>query len=409
MKPSFLDTKQSTCHWLRCAGYFSGKVHSGEAWIAIADGKIAAIRHEAPEGQQNGVSGGEDSYYAAPLLADTHGHCYMEPWPLEPKLRDKPGSKVFEDEVKDAIGRVDRAFQNGVGFIRDMGDPYGINLEVKRRLAARGTPAPELQAPGPAFHRPKKYGRYLGVKRETVADIKQSIGEFHECRAIDYVKLVATGIVDFAQKRMNQSPQFTADELRDVVDYAHELGYKVAAHCSGDDGLDLCIEAGVDFIEHAYFVTRAQVERMTERGLAWTPTFAPVHAQGANDACGWSDEARERIEEILSEHASMLAYARQCGTQVLAGTDAGSPGVELGLGLRIELERMAHAGYTATELLKIATATNAAACGAHRYCAHIEVGAPASFALYEKAPWENITNLNSLCRVIADGQTVVSP
>lgn len=393
--------------WIRCSGYFSEVAYDGDVWIGIDSGKIVRIESRKPKGVDEFDSCGiTEALYAAPLLADTHGHVYMEPWPLNPADRSKPGSKPFEEEVEDALTRVDNALANGVGLIRDMGDPHGVNLEVKRRLACRSQPSLELLAPGPAFHRPKKYGRYLGVRRESVEDVKNSIRELHARGEIDYVKIVATGIVNFAEKRMNQTPQYTLSELSDIVALSHDLGYKVAAHCSGEDGLDLCIEASVDFIEHAYFVTEEQIDRMTEKGLVWTPTFAPVHAQGANDECGWSDADHRSIEEILTEHSSKIAYGRSRGTTILAGTDAGSPGVELGRGLRIELGRLAAAGYDAPALLEMATITNGAACGARSYSSKIEVGAKASFALYEKAPWEKIENLDTLKHVICEGETI---
>src|SRR5205823_782862 len=140
------------------------------------------------------------SLYAVPLLADTHVHVYMEPWPVTPAQRALPGSKPFEAEVADAIRRVDGSLRSGIGLLRDMGDPHGINLEVKRRLARRGTAAPELRVAGPGFYRPKKYGRFLGVCRETIADVHASIDELHRQGEIDFIKVVTTGIVDFAEK-----------------------------------------------------------------------------------------------------------------------------------------------------------------------------------------------------------------
>ena len=403
-----LDSTITECEvWLRCAGYFSESAHVGDCWIGIEEGKISGISRSIPESCDrlalDNLFGG---LYAAPLLSDTHGHVYMEPWPLKPADRARPGGKAFEDEVVDAMGRVDKALNNGIGLIRDMGDPHGINLEVKRRLADRDQPCPELIVPGPAFHRPKKYGRFLGVGRETVADIEESIRELHAQGEIDFIKIVATGIVDFANKRMNQSPQFTRDELNEVVDFSHELGYKVAAHCSGEDGLDLCIETGVDFIEHGYFITEAQIDRMVDKKLAWTPTFAPVHAQGANEECGWSEEERRCIEEILNEHASGISYGRGQNALILAGTDAGSPGVELGKGLRIELNCLATSGYDPESLLRVATVVNGNACSSRKYVSKLEAGAPATFALYEQAPWEDISNLKTLKHVLWEGKAI---
>ena len=386
---------------LSCCGYFSGKPYDSPCWISFENGRISAIEDKAPEG--NGAEIEEDPLYAVPLLADTHVHVYMDPWPLDAARRVKPGSQAFEVEVENALRRVRKALRQGIGFLRDMGDPYGINLEVKRRLKASGELAPEILVPGPAIHRPKKYGRFLGIKRETLPEILDTIDSLCEESKIDYIKVVATGIVDFDEVKVKQAPQFETDELAAVVAHADDKGLKVAAHCSGEDGLERTIDAGVQFIEHAYFINDDQIERLAAKGLGWTPTFAPVYAQGTFDECGWPRDTRSNIAEILERHAGKLGHAFELGTRILAGTDAGSPGVEMGEGLRMELSCMAKSGLSASELLSIATEQNASSCGARSYTGLLEPGMPASFGLYSKSPWEDIQNLDTLKFVYADG------
>jgi imidazolonepropionase-like amidohydrolase len=244
------------------------------------------------------------------------------------------------------------------------------------------------------------------VSRETVADIRSSIDELHRQGDVDFIKLVTTGIVDFAERRVKQAPQFTVDELTQVVAHAHGLGYKVASHCSGQEGIDINLAAGVDFIEHAYFIREDQIDQMIERGIAWTPTLAPVQAQGHHAECGWPDDVRRNIESILREHAARIAYAVSGGATVLVGTDAGSPGVEMGRGIHVELQRLATAGIPAEKLLRMATVGNARAVGAKDYSPTLEMGGPASFALYERCPWRDINNLDSLRHVFVSGRRV---
>jgi imidazolonepropionase-like amidohydrolase len=91
---------------------------------------------------------------------------------------------------------------------------------------------------------------------------------------------------------------------------------------------------------------------------------------------------------------------------VLAGTDAGSPGVEIGRGLHFELQCMAAARISAEQLLYMATIGNARALDAKHYAPTIEVGAPASFGLYARCPWRDIANLASLRQVWCSGRPV---
>ena len=391
--------------WIPCQGWFSGRPHDEPAWIGIdACGRIARVTNSPPIGEDFLLD--ERSLFAAPLLADTHAHVYLDPRPVAPSQRAVPGSKAFEDEVAHAIRRVDHALSCGIGLLRDMGDPHGINLEVKRRLERRDTCAPEMLVCGPGFHRPNRYGRFLGVCRESVGDICSSIDDLHRQGNIDFVKVVTTGIVDFKERRVKQPPQYSTQELSQVVEHAHELGYKVASHCSGQNGIDINLDAGVDFLAHGYFIREDQIDRMIERGIAWTPTLAPVHVQGDDADCGWSADVRHNIAEILSEHAARIAYAASRCATILAGTDAGSPGVEMGPGIRLELQRLATAGICAEKLLHMATISNSEALEPKHYSPTLEIGAPASFALYERCPWRDIRNLDSLRYVFWFGRRI---
>jgi imidazolonepropionase-like amidohydrolase len=390
--------------WIHCDGYFSGAVHRGAHWIGCHGGRIVAIRATPPPGESRMSCHGRA--FAIPLLADTHVHFYMQPWPVAATQRTPPGGKPFETEVADAIERVKLALADGIGFLRDLGDPHGINLEVRRRLSGDHVGAPELQVAGAGIHRPKKYGRYLGVMRETIPEIKEIISQFVDAQKVDFIKLVTTGIVSFEEKLVKQSPQFTVAELHELVEYAHALGKKVAAHCSGAVGLEIALVAGVDFIEHAYFITETQLRRLITNGLYWTPTFAPVHMQCVEPDAGWNEDVRRNISEILTEHNRMIALGVQVGAKILAGTDSGSPGVAMGRGLRTELACFARSGLRPEALLTMSTETAARACETKFYTGRIAVGEPASFALYEKAPWESILHLDSLVEVYSNGTRI---
>lgn len=394
--------------WIKCGGYFSETVHREPHWVLCQGGRIREIQTSPPPvGAPRFYE--HETLYLVPLLSDTHVHVYMEPWPLDPKERSKPGSQAFEAEVEDALIRVKRALSQGMGFLRDMGDPHGINLEVRKRLAQSAEPTPELQVPGPGMHRPKKYGRYLGVIKESVAEIKATIDELIERENVDFIKLVTTGIVDFAQKRVKQTPQFTAEEMEELVSYAHSKGRLVAAHCSGTEGLEIAIEGSMDFIEHAYFVTENQINAMITRKLVWTPTFAPVYTQGYHEFCGWPAETRQKIAEILEEHNRKITYAAERNSLIMAGTDSGSPGVEMGTSIRNELACLARSGIAPAALLAMASVTAAKLCHTSHYTGKIEAGSSASFGLYTKAPWDDITHLDTLVSVFHQGKKVGDP
>ena len=85
-------------------------------------------------------------------------------------------------------------------------------------------------------------------------------------RGADYVKLMATG----ARSVLAEDPepaQMTLDELAAIVDEAHRLGVRVAAHVEGLEGARLAVGQGVDTIEHGLSLHRepALLAAMAER------------------------------------------------------------------------------------------------------------------------------------------------
>ena len=68
-------------------------------------------------------------------------------------------------------------------------------------------------------------------------------------------------------------PEFTQEELDAAVDECHRRGIKCGVHAGTQPGIQMCIDAGFDTIEHGTFMTYEQVQQMAEKGLAWTPTI----------------------------------------------------------------------------------------------------------------------------------------
>jgi imidazolonepropionase-like amidohydrolase len=172
----------------------------------------------------------------------------------------------------------------------------------------------------------------------------------------DEIKLILTGIIDFDAGAVTDEPQFDAAAARVAVDAAHGAGRKLLAHCSGAKGLAVAVEAGVDSIEHGFFMSRDILARMRDRQLAWTPTFCPVHFQWAQpSAVGWSANTVGNLRRILDSHAEHLRVAHELGVTLLVGTDAGSMGVEHGRAVADEMLRYSEAGLPTDAVLAAAT------------------------------------------------------
>lgn len=62
-------------------------------------------------------------------------------------------------------------------------------------------------------------------------------------------------------------PQLTQDEFNAVVNAARDYNMTVATHCHGAEGVARAIEAGVDSVEHATFMTEESMDKMILKGI----------------------------------------------------------------------------------------------------------------------------------------------
>ncbi|MBE7463105.1 MAG: amidohydrolase family protein [Planctomycetes bacterium] len=339
-----------------------------------------------------------------PPLVDAHVHLYFEPWPLDPEVRESPATAAGPEDLARARERLTQAFYAGVGVLRDLGDPLGINLSALE-WTSEAADLPRLIASGPGLYREGRYGRFIGCPCRDRPELLRRVRALCADPRVHLIKLVATGIINFKQGGVSSAPPWETDDLKAAVELAHELGKRIAAHASGEEGVRRAVEAGVDFIEHGYFISAKTMEELARRRLAWTPTFAPVHAQWFRaECCGWSAEVRERLRGILDEHARMLRFAHGLGANIMPGSDAGGPGVGHGGGLWQELRLMQEAGIEPLVLLRMSTAQAASGLGLGESCGKLAPGSPADFIAVDGPLERDVSALNRIRWVARDGR-----
>ncbi|MGC1613297.1 MAG: amidohydrolase family protein [Candidatus Acidiferrum sp.] len=108
---------------------------------------------------------------------------------------------------------------------------------------------------------------------------------------------------------------FTDEEAKAIVDEAHRLGKKVAAHCIGSDGIAAALRAGVDTIEHGDGFTDAELDEVARRGVYWVPTITV----GAYVAPGRGGNWVKMVD--LEKIAFQKALKKN--VKIALGTDAG--------------------------------------------------------------------------------------
>jgi imidazolonepropionase-like amidohydrolase len=246
-----------------------------------------------------------------PGLVDTHQHlCFDGQGGLEEQV-----SGVDDDRLlARARGCARRALLGGVTTLRDLGDRGFLALSLRGDRSL-----PTILAAGPPITSPRGHCWFLGGECRGDEALRQAVGTRVEM-GCDVVKVMVSGGYLTATVPMWES-QFTAAELRLVVDLAHDHGLPVAAHCHGIEAITRAIDARVDTIEHCTFFTNrgraeppdALVERLATSGVVVSATLGRLpHVP--------LPPVAEANLPVLRETRRRL---HRLGATIVAGTDAG--------------------------------------------------------------------------------------
>ena len=365
---------------LTVGSYFDGAQRHDDGPYAFhfdGDGVLLAIAPAAPETAV-------DAPFAMPSLVEGHAHLCLDGGVLDTGER----SAYMKSDVAAKLDVGRRSLQQsraaGVGLVRDAGDRWGVNRVLCEEC--RGRTGIQVRSAGMGLRRPGRYGSFIG--RE-VADDRAIVAAIHElAEDFDDIKILLTGIIDFDKNAVPGAPQFDDAALGLIVRTARECGRPTLAHCSGLAGLEVAVTAGVESIEHGFFMTRAVLERMAERGIAWVPTFSPVRFQQVEpEHVGWSRETIGNIGAILASHREHVALAHELGVPIVCGSDAGSHGVVHGHGLIDEMTIMLELGIDMESVLKSATSLPRSLWRAASN--NITVGTRPDFLLLQESPFRD--------------------
>jgi len=337
-------------------GWFDGeRHHAAPATFLVWDRRVADIAagDHGAELAQRGMKvlrGG----FLLPGLVDAHVHLFLDGAPTDGTLRSAHLKQPLEQLTAAARESARQTLACGVTLVRDAGDRHGINNRIRAEALDAASGLPRVHSGGLGVKRAKRYGAFMATDVADADSIRHSVTEL--ARDNDEIKLILTGIIDFDAGAVTDEPQFDLEDARLVVATSQACGRKTFAHCSGAKGLAIAAQARVGSIEHGFFMNRETLAVMADTGIAWTPTFSPVHFQWAHpQAVGWSSNTVGNLRRILDEHARHLLLAHQMGVTLLLGTDAGSMGVVHGEGVFAEIDRYLEAGLPLEAVLAAAT------------------------------------------------------
>lgn len=344
-----------------------------------------------------------------PGLVEAHAHLFLEGAELDPAKRKAYLEQSPTLLLAKAILRLEKLLKLGVCAYRDAGDKDGIGIALSKLYRSPSHPSmPYVDSPGAAIHHAGRYGSFMAQPIEDHPDPAAVVENRIQAGAYR-IKLIPTGIINFQKGAVTAKPQMSLEELAAFVAAAKSRSRQTFAHASGDDGIELAIEAGVDSIEHGFFIRDDQLAKLRDRNIAWVPTFAPVQIQvDEAERMGWDNQIVSNLQHILDRHAASLDKANQLGVQIIAGSDAGSYGVAHGLGFLYELELMQRAGLSPLQVIKAATGASSRRLAFSEPIGILKPGYKPRFLLTEHNPLSTVSNLRLPKETHFDGKVFLS-
>jgi len=188
---------------------------------------------------------------------------------------------------------------------------------------------------------------------------------------------------------------FTDDEARAIVDEAHRLGHKVAAHAIGSDGIAAALRAGVNSIEHGDGLTDSLLDVMVRNNVYWVPTVTVgVHVVPRGGP--WP--------ALVALERRVFGRALRKGVKIALGTDVGGfPWTEINQAK--EFEYYVQYGMTPMQAIQSGTSVAAALLGQEQNIGAVAPGLYADLVAVAGDPLRDITELQHV-RFVMKGGTV---
>ncbi len=337
-----------------------------------------------------------------PGLIDAHCHLYSDVsrspgfGPPDPQHGELPRRRELGYFILAQTGRA--LLAAGITTVRDVG-AYDYEAIALRDAVRFGVAAgPRILSCGQIISATAPGGAlFKGMYREADGPDEMRKAVREQLReGADYIKLMATG----ARSVLVEDPepaQMTAEELRAIVDEAHRLGVRVAAHAEGLGGTRLAVQEGVDTIEHGLSLHREPrlLELMAERGIVLVPTLTTFHDLAERFTEEFAPALVEQAKRQLEEAYATLVAAREAGVVLAMGHDSGPPGDNA-----IELVRMVQGGLSPLQGISAATLGSARALG-RQELGTLTPGALADAIVLDGNPLEDIRLLNDPARIWA--------
>jgi imidazolonepropionase-like amidohydrolase len=338
----------------------------GNSTVVVENGRMARIDNgfTAPAGA---IVVDERSRTVMPGMTDVHVHLTSnsgEPWYMG-------FTQKYSGPYATTVGLTHALEMARAGFttVRDLGGDTSAVIAVRDAVAEKRFPGPRIKVSGDPL---SIVGGHADAATGLPPQLAAAINEAHlnpsvctgveECQkvvrelaaaGVDVIKVMATGgVLDPGAMGLEQ--HFTDAELKGIVDMAHAMHLKTAAHAHGAGGILAATNAGIDSIEHGTFLDEAGARAMKAHGTYYSATLMAFSGVQRLLGSGKLTPAMEsKANQTFAVWGKGLNLAYRTGVKIALGTDSAvAPHTEAGKEVELMVSK---GGMTPRDALIAAT------------------------------------------------------
>jgi imidazolonepropionase-like amidohydrolase len=307
----------------------------GNSTIIVENGRISRIESgfTAPAGA---IVVDERNRTVLPGMTDVHVHLTQTsgtPWY---NYYTQKYSNAYS--VTEGLTHALDMARDGFTTVRDLGGDTSSVIAVRDAVAEGRFPGPRIKVSGDPLSIVGGHGdEATGLPPELAAAVNEAhlnpsvCTGVEECQkvvrqlaaaGVDVIKIMATGgVLDPGYMGLEQ--HFTDAELKGIIDMAHAMHLKTAAHAHGARGILAATNAGIDSIEHGTFLDEAGARAMKAHGTYYSATLMAFSGiQGLLGTGKMSPASEMKTRQVLGVWGKGLNLAYRTGVKIALGTDS---------------------------------------------------------------------------------------
>ncbi|MGH6787208.1 MAG: amidohydrolase family protein [Novosphingobium sp.] len=393
-----------------------GQPPRGPSTVIVRNGKVAEVRDGLVQPEAGAKLVDLSNRFVLPGLIDMHVHLLgIGGDPLRARLtriNTEP-----EDALLYGAGNARVTLMAGFTTVRDLGGDARAIRALRDGIERGDVSGPTIVNAGAPISVTGGHGDPLNGLAEpyahAVADtIENTCDGPEDCtRAVrrqvglgaQVIKFMATGGV-LSNVSGGLGRAMSPVEMKAVIDTAHGLGRKVAAHSHAKEGTAAAVEAGVDTIDHGTFLDDETIRLMKAKGTWLVPTMlAPATALQQSRAGLLPPATVPKAEAAAAAAIESHRKAIAAGVKIAFGTDTGVS--KHGDNAR-EFALMVGAGMTPAQAIKAATVDAASALDRSGQFGRIAPGYAADLIAVDGDPLADVRQLEDVDFVMKGGAVV---